>query len=296
MIECNGNEVRSVAGKAYGASDLPEAELRRLLNDPDGLLWRNLHSFNNRGPVKIDHNGLMVKAELILGEHALAAAPVQVAYKQYRCRNAWKSLCSLFRRSRARRAWHASHGLLARQIATPRPLAMCELRRGWLFTRRRESYLATEWIEAAENLHLAGWRWADQPGHRRLRWAARCATSLGRLIGRMHAAGVAHRDLKGANLLVVGQGDRLATYLVDVDAVRIGRRVGRSRRAANLARLAVAVEAHPWLTRTVCCRFVRAYCDQFPSGQIDWKPLWRDVAARSRRIVRRKRRRGKQVL
>lgn len=153
-------------GKAYGLSELPERRLSRLLKDPDELLWQNLHR-----PVKIGHGTLMVEAEL-----ALVGGPVHVAYKRYRPRNWWKSLCWLFRRSRARRAWQLGHALLKRQIATARPLAMCEFRRFWL---GRTSYLATEWIEAAENLHLAGWQWADRPSDQRLRWAAGCAESLG---------------------------------------------------------------------------------------------------------------------
>ena len=271
------------SGEAYGVHDLPPTQLNRLLQDPEELLWRNLDR-----PVKIDYGSLMVEAEL-----PLAQGPVHVAYKRYRPRNWWKSFCWLFRRSRARRGWHLARLLVARQIATARPLLMCEPRRSWF---SRTSYLATEWIKSAENLHLYGWRLADRPIRERLRCAAQCAESLGRLIGRMHARQIAHRDLKGANLLVGQQGDRTATYLIDTDGVRICRRLTAGRRAANLARLAAGIEAHPWLTRTVCCRFLRAYVGQFSPGTVAWKPLWRDVARRSRRIVRRKRRRGEQVL
>jgi tRNA A-37 threonylcarbamoyl transferase component Bud32 len=112
----------------------------------------------------------------------------------------------------------------------------------------------------------------------------------------MHASQIAHRDLKGANLLVSATGDRMMVYLIDVDGVRICRHVSPARRAANLARLAAGIEAHPWVTRTMYCRFLRAYVRQFPPGRIAWKALWRDVSVRSRRIVIRKRRRGEQVL
>ena len=40
----------------------------------------------------------------------------------------WKTLCGRFRRSRARRGWELGRALLARGIATPRPLAACEPR------------------------------------------------------------------------------------------------------------------------------------------------------------------------
>jgi tRNA A-37 threonylcarbamoyl transferase component Bud32 len=112
----------------------------------------------------------------------------------------------------------------------------------------------------------------------------------------MHALQIAHRDLKGANLLVTEQADRVATYLVDLDGVCQHRRLSPALRAANLARLAAGMEAHPWVTRSVWCRFLRSYISQFPHGSVDWKQLWRDVAHRSRRIIRRKGRRREQVL
>jgi tRNA A-37 threonylcarbamoyl transferase component Bud32 len=270
-------------GTAFGVNDLPRAELKRLLEDPAALLWRNLQS-----PVKIGHSSLMVEAVL-----QLSVGAARVAYKQYRPRNWWKSLCGLLRRGRAEVAWHVGRRLLARGVQTARPLAMCQPRGSWIF---RTSYLATEWIEGAENLHLYARRIAARRSDRRLRSAARCAESLGRLIGRMHAQQIAHRDLKGANLLVTQREDRLITYLIDVDGARFCRQLSHARRAANLARLAAGLESHPWVTRSVCRRFLRAYVGQFPPGTIAWKPLWREVAARSRRIAERKRRRGEQVL
>ncbi len=268
---------------AYGASGLATAQLRRIVEQPDRLIRRHLDR-----PVKIDHGSLMVRAEL-----SLAAGPVDVAYKRYGARNLLKAFCRWFRRSRASRAWQLGHELLERQIPTPRPLAMCEPRR---FRSSGPSYLATEWIDSAENLHIAAWRWADDPPQQRLRRAAQCADSLGRMLGRMHAMQISHRDLKGANLLVVEDARHAETYLIDLDGLRIRRRIGPRRRAADLARLAAGIDAHRWIGRTVCCRFLRAYAGQFEPGEIDWKRLWRDIAARSDRIVRRKRRRGQQVL
>jgi tRNA A-37 threonylcarbamoyl transferase component Bud32 len=270
-------------GEAYGAQDLSLAFLRCLLDRPDILLWRNLHR-----PVKIGHSSLMVQADL-----PLSWGPTRVAYKQYRPRGWWKSLCRTLGRRPARSAWHLGRRLLAMGIPTARPLAMCQPGGSWLF---RAGYLATEWIEAAENLHLYGWQLAAYPSRQRLQCAARCAESLGCLVGRIHALRIAHRDLKGANLLVAQRGDRVETYLVDVDGVRFCRRLSPRRRAADLARLAAGIAAHPWVTRTICCRFLRAYCGQFPAGTVAWKPLWREVATRSRRIVQRKRRSGEQVL
>ena len=274
--------LRTAAGTAYGTPELPQRQLGRLLENPEDLLWRNLAQ-----PVKISHDSLLVEAELPLPQRV-----VRMAYKQYRPRNGWKAFWGLFRRSRALEAWRLGQALLTRGIPTAPPVAAFQPA-GWRW--RGTSYLATEWIEGAENLHLFGWRLNACPMDERLRLAAVCAKSLGRLLGRMHAAGVSHRDLKGANLLVVERRAEVATYLVDLDGVRVRRNLGAARRARDLARLAAGLEAHRWITCAVCCRFLRAYAAEF-SCNIEWKPLWRAIAARSLRIVRRKRCRGQQVL
>jgi len=275
--------LRGRHGEAHGVVDLPRAELHRVLEDAEALLDRNLDR-----PVKLGHSKLIVRAEL-----PLAGGPVPVAYARYRYRNRWKAFLGLFRRCRALRGWFFGHALLQREIATPRPIAVCRVRRPWLGP---ESYLATEWVEGAENLHLYGWRLAALSPSDRLRRAARCAESLGRLIGRMHAHQITHGDLKASNLLAVEKGEDIKTYVIDAEDVRIARRLTSAQRAADLARLAASVQAHPWVTRTIVCRFLRAYGREFPRDKVAWKRLWRAVALRSRRVVRRKRRRDEPVL
>ncbi|MBN2024538.1 MAG: phosphotransferase [Pirellulales bacterium] len=275
--------LRDRRGTLHAARDLPEALRRRLLDAP-GRLLRHPEA----EPVKISRSTVLVRATM-----RVHGQSVRVACKRCRSRTAWKAFCGLFRRSRAVRGWYWGHALLARRIATARPLAACEpTRPRW----PRESYLVTEWIDDADNAHLWGWRIADLPPSQRLRRAARAATELGRLLGRMHDRRVSHRDLKAANLLVQEQGDGVRAYLVDLDGVRIHRWLGRRRRAADLARLAASLAAHPWVTPAICWRFLRAYSAEFPRGVIDLKALWRAVARRAARLARRKRRQGKDVL
>src|SRR5262249_47924079 len=58
---------------------------------------------------------------------------------------------------------------------------------------------------------------------RQTQFRQRLAAELGRLLARIHDAGVAHRDLHPGNLLIHLQGDLPVLYLVDLHAVRIGR-------------------------------------------------------------------------
>jgi tRNA A-37 threonylcarbamoyl transferase component Bud32 len=256
-------------------TELSPAEISRIAADPAEFLRQNMVR-----PVKVSHASLIVEAELRTG-----TGPVRVAYKQYRPRSWRKATVGLFRKSRAALAWRRAEALLQRGVATARPILVCQPR-GW---RRAVSYLATEWIEAADNLHLYGWRLANEPERLRLREAAQCAESLGRLLGRMHRAGIAHRDLKAANLLVRGHGDDIESFLIDLDGLRLVRRLNRRQRAANLARLAASMEIHAWVSRTIRSRFLRAYAAEFPAEESCWKTLWRAVALQTRRIRSRPR-------
>lgn len=267
----------------HALCDIPPAFLRHLAEDPEALLRENLHR-----PIKLSHSSMLVEAAV-----PTATGTTVVGYKCYRPRNAWKAFCAMFRSGRALRSWYLGQALFERKIPTARPLAICTQRRP-RFGRR--SYLATAWIEGAENLHLYGWRLAPRSVSERARRARQCADSLGRLVGRMHAWGVRHGDLKASNLLVVESPQTVRAYVIDLDDVRIGRRIPPANSLADLARLAAGLEAHPWVSRTFGCRFLRAYARQFPPGAIDWKALWRQTARACGQITRRKHRRQETVL
>lgn len=275
--------LRCREGIARAVADVDPGQLTRLVENPDGILRASLDR-----PVKLGHGSQVVEAEFAMRDRG-----VHVAFKRYRPRNAWKAFCSLFRLGRARRSWRGGQILLRNHIPTPRPLAVVECH-GW--RRRGVSYLVSEWIEGAENLHLFGWRIAAEGPADRLHIAAACAEELGRMIGRMHNANISHGDLKAANILVRFSEDTLSTYIIDADDVCVHRRLDGRKQLADLARLATGLTAHAWVSRSVCMRFVRSYAGQFPPGQIDWKTLWREIVERSGRVSRKMQRRGERIL
>jgi tRNA A-37 threonylcarbamoyl transferase component Bud32 len=267
--------IRHTNARAHSVRDLARAELIQLLDDPDALLTKNLSR-----PVKLERGSLIVQAELPLKE-----GQTRVIYKRYRPRNWRKALLEQLRPGRALKSWYLGHALLQRRIATARPVAVCDLRWPWY---RCQSYLAIEWVEGSENLHLYAWKLAGENAEERFRRAAQCADSLGALIGRMHARQVTHGNLKDSNLLVVEKDTGVETYLVDTHGVRIADRLTPRQRAVDLARLVVSIEAHPWVSRTVRLRFLRAYTREFSPQEVPWKSLWHDVSHCSRRITRRR--------
>ncbi len=275
--------LRTASGRSHGVSELPAEALQNISASPETLLWENMHQ-----PVKLDRGSLIVEADL-----PLAGRMVHVAYKRYRPWKWWKQLLALFRPARAVQGWLRGHALELRGIPAARPLVAVDRRRPWF---RCESYLAVEWIEGSENLHLYLWRIAGEPQHLRVRRASRCAESIGRLLGHMHARRVLHGDLKASNLLVTDRGGHIESYLVDVDDVRLDAETSLPHRAADLARLAASLEAHGWVSRTVRLRFLFAYLQAAGYRPAQWKQLWQAISRRSARINRRKRRKRLAVL
>ena len=99
---------------------MPESLLRRIAADPGKLIQAAACR-----PVKIGRESLIVEAELTVGDRSMP-----VAVKQYRPRTLWKALAAIFRPAKAMENWRKAEFLLARDIATPRPLLACQPR-GW---------------------------------------------------------------------------------------------------------------------------------------------------------------------
>lgn len=93
--------------------------------------------------------------------------------------------------------------------------------------------IATRWIEGA--VDGAAWLRTAAPAVR-----AEALQEVGRQIGLMHEAGVAHPDLNLRNLLVVESPDRTKpmVYLIDFDRARLSKGpTPRARRARDIQRL-----------------------------------------------------------
>jgi hypothetical protein len=182
---------------------------------------------------------------------------------------AWRvALASLWRESPAVSAWHAARILAERGFNTPEPVAAVELRRAGLL--RRSFFLTREVPEAL----TADRRWqvilAEANGTRRRteRWAF--ARALGELFRRLHAAGLYHNDLKDVNVLVRGPAEAPVCVLLDLERVRVLRRVDHRRRIKNLVQLARTLGRETQATDRA--RFLRAYLgpDEPRAGRRRW--------------------------
>lgn len=267
------------AGLGYAVREVPPATLQHAIANPAELLVEALDR-----PLKLTHGSVVVQTEL-----PWETGSIGIAYKRYRPKTWWKRFLALWRPSRAQQSWVQGHALLARGIATPRPLLACALPR---WRAAGVSYLATTWIPGAMNLHLYAWGLRELDAAQRVARTRRAARSLGALVGRMHAWNIAHHDLKGCNLLLADRGDEVDAYVIDLDGIRRHRRLPNRAPVESLARLEASAQAHPWLGQTDRLRFLLAYLRQSPGVRPEWKPLWRAVARRSEQIATRLRREG----
>ncbi len=266
-FHCEGWQVHAVA-------QLEKDWLTTWAMNPVALLQRYLHH-----PLKLSHTSVVVQAEVPLNNTCKT-----VALKHCQAATGWKRLLAPWRKSKAWRGWYTGHALAQRDIGTALPLAMLHRAGG-------DSYLMTEWIEGAENLHLYAWRLAEMPRALSEVRAQQTAHGLGQLLGRLHRWQIAHRDLKWGNLLAAPRVGAVETAIIDLDGVKIRRHLSDKQRCSNLARFAASLVLHPAVRRGHCRRFLQAYLHEYAEGE-DWKTWWRMISAASQELVRRKRRRG----
>jgi tRNA A-37 threonylcarbamoyl transferase component Bud32 len=269
-----GNRHYARIDGGLAVADLGRGELARLLADADSL-------FDRPGANLLKQSS---SSAVVEEEAALSGGPRAVIVKRFA--GSWKgAVASLFRPPPALRSYVLGHGLRLRGFPTPRPLAVWHRRR---FGLPMEGYLVTE--KVPEAIHLRAFVERVGPGER----ARAVLDQLARLLRRLHDAGLSHRDLKAANVLVSAAGYAMSVrglrdlppcpgrdlvWLIDLVGARRSGRVGRRRRVRDLARLHMSFLGHPLVSRADRLRFLRTYLDWGSRGKAGWKGWWREVHA-----------------
>lgn len=286
---CRGSNKYFQPDQAEGAwgvasRDLDPQTVQRLLADPDAL-------FHAPGTTLLKDSRTTTVAEAVL---PVAGRPTRVIYKRFNRKKRLDPLLTLFRPSRAWRAWQGGQHLASRGIRTPRNLAF--LARTGSGRLPRDTYLVT--IRAEPSITLGDYVRNVLPTldpDARRRQTRRLTLAMARLIRTMHERSLSHRDLKAANVLIEGDPDahEVQLSLIDLVGVHVAHPLPRHRRAQNLARLQVSLsESLDW-SRTDALRFLRAYLPWGQTRRGDWKGLWRAIDRRCRAKLARNRRRGR---
>jgi tRNA A-37 threonylcarbamoyl transferase component Bud32 len=253
----NRDFVRVEAGlfSGFARKDAWEAYLQDLLRQPEGLLQRAAIQ------VVKDSKGTTVGAADGLG--------AKLYIKRYNYQGIPYAIKDLFRSSRARRTWVAANSLHMRDIPVALPLAYLEKRR---FGILLESYFVTEAVTGT-NLRQTFNRYDTTGAGQKEKRAL--VHALARVVKKMHAHGVSHRDLKANNIVAQERAPhQFDLFIVDFDGIRIGA-VSWHRRAKDLARLVRETQRHSCFSLSDRVRFLKTYLG---GKEKEWKTAWASMA------------------
>ncbi len=275
--------VSGAAARGHAVRDLSPPFLAQLLTDPDGPFQRE-----DVRVLKDSRSSTVIEFDLTIGGQTR-----RVVYKRFQVTDRRDPWLGLVRRSAGLRSWVFGQGLRERCLPTARPLAVLHRVRHGL---PREGYLLAEKIEGAVDLHTFAERllaWEDES--QRTAELRRRVAALARLLRQFHRRGLSHRDLKASNLLTAAAAGDVRFWFIDLVGVRRHGRLGRRRKARNLARLHASFVHHPLLSRTEKLRFLRSYLEWGLRGKSGWKGWWRAIAAATQAKVDRNARRGRPL-
>ena len=173
-----------------------------------------------------------------------------VVVKRYNHKGFIHSLRHTIKRSRARRNWLHGHRLGMLNIATPRPLAYIEQRRGLLVW---QSYLVTEYVKGQK---LYDFLRDDNVAEQR---QLKSIQQVMKLLDKLWRYHITHGDLKHTNILITENGP----VLTDLDATIVHRwgLLYRNKRAKDMER---------FLKKTGISPALNNYCQLLISSKMDF--------------------------
>jgi len=181
--------------------------------------------------------------------------------------------------NRARRAWRGDCLLEANSFGVPELVMMGE--------RGTDCFVVTRAVTGGISLLEYARRLRPRSDFQSQRVRRVLAEELGRVVGRMHARGIVHGDLRWGNILIVEGSERPRFVFLDNERTRQYARASKRKAMKNLVQLNLVPA--DWLSRSERARFWRAYRAEYPTLAGDPR-LWirRVLVLTARRWARRK--------
>ena len=277
---------------SIASRDVNRDVVRNLMADPDApFQWPQTRI------LKSSRTSLVAEITLPVG---IPPQETKVIYKRFHVRSWYEPWLCLVRPSRGWRAWRGAQHLASRALPTPRNLAyLCQTRRplGPLSAALPyQSYLVT--VKEDPSITMADYLNeilpSLDPASRRA-GIRRMLRAIARLMRVLHDRSISHRDLKAANILILGdpEAEHPALSVIDLVGVVHQHPISTGRRVQNLTRVLLSLLNTPGVTRTDMLRFLFDYLPNTARHDRTWKPLWRAIGRAARGKVRRNHRRGR---
>jgi tRNA A-37 threonylcarbamoyl transferase component Bud32 len=201
-----------------------------------------------------------------------------VYFKQYLCRSAWDFIKDCVRANRAERAFKAAEMLGKNGFDAPAIIAMGKYRGGLFHTT---NFLVTLEIEDAKQIYrfISDSKLAAR-GKREL------IRAFGQTIGKMHAKGVFHGDLRLGNILAKQDKDQWRFFFIDNERTKKFNHLPARLRLKNLVQVNIFRLAT--ISNTDRSRFFKEYWAQNKESNIERTMLIKKVLKKTSRRLRKK--------
>ena len=196
----------------------------------------------------------------------------KVYIKQYLCRSPIDFLKHLVRPSRAERSFNAAMMLAEHELHSPEVIAMGCWRFGPVTFK---NFLITSDLENAKPVYILLTEGMDDTDKRAF------LADLGTTIGKMHAAGIFHGDLRPGNVLAEKIDSKWRFHFLDNERTQKFQKLPDRRRLKNLTQINML--PNTILTKTDRMRFYKSYIKQNPNLTNSRKELALATAANTRR-------------
>jgi tRNA A-37 threonylcarbamoyl transferase component Bud32 len=201
-----------------------------------------------------------------------------VYYKQYLCRSVLDFIKDFMRANRAERAFQAAEMLGENGFDVPAVIAIGKYK-GSLF--HTKSFLVTEEIEKAKQIYqiISDSKLGIQDKRELIR-------AFGQTIGKMHAKGIFHGDLRLGNILAKQDKDRWRFFFLDNERTRKFYHLPAQLRLKNLVQINMFQPAT--ISNTDRVRFFKEYWTQNKESNIARTLLIKKVLKKTSRRLRKK--------
>ena len=206
-----------------------------------------------------------------------------VYFKQYLYRSTLDFIKHLVRPSRAKRAFMATLMLEKNGFEAPVVVAMGECKFSFL---ERGNFLLTVEVEEAKPIHQFIPDQLDNFTKKKYNDLRDLIRTFGHTVGKMHAAGIFHGDLRLGNVLVRRGKNAWHIFLIDNERTRKFHRLPARLRLKNLVQANILIS--DCITKTDRMRFFKAYLNLNPRIQ-NRRAFWaKKIVAKTRYRLSRK--------